>query len=53
MISDDIINDNIDDLAADAVSVQLENIEYNMLFEIPGNIYNDYGSGNIAANTYK
>ena len=24
-----------------------------MLFEIPGNIYNDYGSGNIAANTYK
>ena len=33
--------------------MQLENIEYNMVFEIPGNIYNDYSSGNIAANSYK
>lgn len=36
-----------------AISIDLDNIQYNMLYEIPGNIYNDYQSGNIAANTYK
>lgn len=29
------------------------NIKYNTFYEINGNIYNDYESGNLAANTYK
>jgi len=30
-----------------------EGIEYNSLYEINGQLYNDYESGNIAANVYK
>ena len=41
-------------LCADAlVKAELSNIRYNMLYEINGNIYNDYEGGSIAANTFK
>lgn len=36
-----------------AVSHVLTDISYNMLYEINGSIYNDFESGNIAANTFK
>jgi len=48
-----IKQDDIDLLQKTAVSANLSNIHYNMLYEIPGTVYNDYESGNIAANTFK
>lgn len=36
-----------------AISCILPGIQYNMVYEINGNTYNDYESGNILANTFK
>lgn len=36
-----------------AVKDKYKQIQYNMIYEINGNIYNDYESGNIATNTFK
>lgn len=36
-----------------AVKETLTNINYNILFEVPGSVKNDYQSGNIAANSFK
>lgn len=47
------VKNDLTQLGDIAVLSALTNIEYNMLYEIPGNIYNDYESGNIAANTFK
>ena len=52
-IQEALSNDSIEDLQRNAVSANLNTIEYNMIYEIPGNVYNDYDSGNIAANTFK
>jgi len=44
------------DLAIDsqkAVKASYKFLGYNMIYEIPGTIQNDYQSGNIAANTFK
>lgn len=41
-------------LCADAlIRDTFNSIQYNMIYEINGNIYNDYEGGNIAANTFK
>ena len=45
--------DDISHLAYDAIKTELSNIEYNMLFEMPGNVYNDYCSGNLIASSFK
>lgn len=51
----DVIEDSaeIGELSGDAINLTLRGIQYNTLFEIPGNMYNDYESGNLAANTFK
>lgn len=36
-----------------AILKSLSNICYNQLFEMPGNLFNDYQSTNMAANTFK
>lgn len=46
---DNITFDNIDELTSKVV----KNVEYNTVYELPGNIQNDYNSGNIAANFFK
>lgn len=40
-------------LQENAVCANLTCIKYNMVYEIPGHQYNDFESGNIAANTFK
>lgn len=47
------LNSNLSIDANLAIKTNLNNIHYNMIYEINGNIYNDYESGNIAANTFK
>lgn len=39
--------------ADDIVKEKCTNVQYNMLYEINGNIYNDYEGGSIVANTFK
>ena len=44
---------NIDKLQSIAVRRNVLSVQHNMIYEIPGQVYNDYDSGNIAATTYK
>ena len=54
LLKEVLITDSNLNLCADAlVKDNLNNIQYNMIYEINGNIYNDYEGGSIAANTFK
>lgn len=46
-------SNNLTAYADQLVKETCNNVQYNMLYEINGNIYNDYEGGSIAANTFK
>lgn len=45
--------DNTEQTRLSALSVSITGINYDTMLEIPGSIYNEHDSGNIAANTFK
>lgn len=45
--------DNTEQTRLSALSVSMLGINYDSMLEIPGSIYNEHDSGNIAANTFK
>lgn len=50
----DVLSTNPEELTSTNVTLcSYIGVNYNMLYEFPGNIWNDYTSGNIAANTLR